>query len=228
MLSRKPLSLRHLMDPVRLSLLERLSGAEPAGVEELAEAAGVHANTVRSHVGALEEHGIVVRDHRSTGGRGRPPVRYRLAEEWQLPATDFRGLAELLAATVAAIEPSQKQLHAIGQEWGRWLAGRPGTGDASELAAAALSMLGFDAGVDGDRIVLSACPCPLVAPDRPELVCRLAAAVVDGVASASRQRLEVASSAHDPAARRCELTLSQRGGRRRLPALRRRDGARDQ
>src|SRR5918911_361466 len=105
MLSRKPLSLRHLMDPVRLSLLERLSGAEPA--------------------------------------------------------------------------------------------------------ATAMSMLGFDASVDGDRIVLSACPCPLVAPDRPDLVCRLAGAVLDGVASASKQRLEVASSAHDPAARRCELTLSQ-------------------
>src|SRR5919202_1212403 len=92
MLSRKPLSLRHVMDPVRLSLLERLSGAEPAGVEELAEAAGVHANTVRSHVGALEEHGIVVRDHRPTGGRGRPPVRYRLAGEGESTGAGHPGV----------------------------------------------------------------------------------------------------------------------------------------
>src|SRR5919202_3503036 len=153
MLSRKPLSLRHLMDPVRLSLLERLAGSEPAGVDELAEAAGVHANTVRTHVGALEEQGVVVRDNRPTGARGRPPVRYRLADDWHLPATDFRGLAELLAATVAAIEPSQRQLQAIGHEWGRWLAGRPGTVETRETAAAAMAALGFDAAVEDERIV---------------------------------------------------------------------------
>jgi predicted ArsR family transcriptional regulator len=220
MLSRKTLSLGHLMDPVRLSLLERLAGPEPASVDELADAAGVHANTVRSHVGALEAQGIVVREHRPTGARGRPPVRYRLAEGVQLPATDYRGLAELLAATVAAIEPGHKQLQAIGHEWGRWLAGRPGTGDAREKAAAAMTALGFEADIDDDRVLLSRCPCPLVAPDRPEVVCQLAAAVLDGVVSASKERLEVGSSVHEPAARRCELRLAPRGSRRRLPTLR--------
>jgi hypothetical protein len=78
-----------------------------------------------------------------------------------------------------------------------------------------MDALGFHAALDGDVVTLSGCPCRLVLPDRPELVCRLAVAVVDGLAAASGDRLRVRASTHDPATRTCELRL----GRRRRAAL---------
>jgi predicted ArsR family transcriptional regulator len=208
-------------DPVRLRLLEHLDRSGPAVLVELARAAGVHANTVRGHVAELEEAGVLVRDHVVTGARGRPAVRYRLGEGFRLPSTDFRGLAELLAASLASLDPSPKQLQALGEEWGRWLAGRPATRDADELIPAAMATLGFDARVEAGSAQLSGCPCALLLPDRPELLCRLAAAVVDALAAVSQDRLQVQSSVHDPVARRCELRLApRRAPRHRLLPLR--------
>jgi predicted ArsR family transcriptional regulator len=224
-MSSKPLALSLVADPVRLAVLERLAAPEGARLDELADAAGVHANTVRAHLGQLDRAGVLVREQTPTGARGRPRTRYRLAEEWRLPATDFRGLAELLATGLAKLAPSHKQLQSLGQDWGRWLAGRPGAKSAGELIRSALPPLGFHAEVDGDVVKLSRCPCSQVLPDQAELVCRLAAGVVDGVAAASTEALEVGSSVHDPIARRCELRLSPRShGRHRLLPLRLRRG----
>jgi hypothetical protein len=55
-------------------------------------------------------------------------------------------------------------------------------------------------------------------PDRPEVLCRLAAGVVDGLAATSQDRLAVESSTHDPGARHCRLHLGKpRPARRVLP-----------
>ena len=45
--------------PVRLRVLERLANRRTASVSELAEAAGVHENTVRVHVAVLEDAGLL-------------------------------------------------------------------------------------------------------------------------------------------------------------------------
>jgi predicted ArsR family transcriptional regulator len=220
-MSSKPVPLTLIAKPVRLRVLEHLDRSGPAVLGELARAAGVHANTARGHVAALEDAGVLVRDHVATGARGRPAVRYRLAEGWRLPSTDFKGVAEMLAASIASLDPRPKQLQTLGEEWGRWLAGRPGTGDVRELVPAAMATLGFDARLDDDTAHLAGCPCRLVLPDRPELVCRLAAAVVDGLAAVSRERLQVQSSVYDPVARKCELRLGpRRAPRHRLLPLR--------
>lgn len=205
--SSKALPLKLIGDPVRLRVLQHLDRHGPARIDELAQAAGVHANTVRGHVAALEDAGVLARDHVATGSRGRPAVRYRLAEGWRLPSSDFKALADLLAASLASLDPSSRQLQALGQEWGRWLAGRPGSQSLPALVPDAMGALGFDARVDENTVELTGCPCPLVLPDRPELLCRLASAVVDGLAAASQERLSLRSSMHDPDARRCELSL---------------------
>jgi hypothetical protein len=44
---------------------------------------------------------------------------------------------------------------------------------------------------------------------RPELVCCLAAGVVDGVIGAARERLYVRAVKHDPQARSCRLRLAR-------------------
>jgi predicted ArsR family transcriptional regulator len=207
MLSSNLLPLTLLGDPIRVGLLEHLSSGAPCGLDELARAANVHANTVRSHLAPLEDARVVVREHEQTGLRGRPSVRYRLAEGWRLPSQDFGGLAGLLASVLAAIDPDPERLQALGEEWGRWLAGRPGARDVRAAVSDAMAALGFKARVNGEVVELGECPCAAVLPDRPELVCRLAAAVVGGAAAASRQRRVVRGGVHDPEARRCHLRL---------------------
>jgi predicted ArsR family transcriptional regulator len=194
-------------DPLRLRIVRRLADAPGATLPELAAASGVHLNTVRPHVVALEEAGVVTREPEAPGGRGRPRLTYRLAGDWTPPTTDFLGLAELLAATLVRSEPSTDDLRAVGLEWGRWLLGRPGRHDLAVDLPLALERLGFHAQVRGSTLELSACPCSLVLPDRPELLCELAAAVVDGLLAGSGSGLSVGRRAHHPDVRRCALTL---------------------
>ena len=196
-----------IADPIRLRVVRRLSETPAATLPELARSAGVHLNTVRPHVLALEHAGVLTRERQAPEGRGRPPVQYRLAGDWRPPTTDYLGLAELLAATLARSEPSRLDLRAVGLEWGRWLLGRPGSHDFAEEVPRALERLGFHARVQDHVLELSACPCTLVLPDRPELLCELAAAVVEGVLAGSGSGLKVGRRAHHPDQRRCALEL---------------------
>ena len=208
-MSTKPVPLTLIADPVRLRILLRLEREGAASLEELAEAAEVHVNTVRAHIPALEAAGLLVRDHVQTGSRGRPALRYALAPGWRLSAADLTGLTELLAGAIAALEPDPARLNAIGHDWGRWLAGRPGALPLGELVPSTMAALGFTATLTGDTVELSGCPCTTVLPDRPELLCGLAVAVVDGLAAAARERAGVSSSEHDPATRHCALHLTR-------------------
>lgn len=202
--------MEEIWHPVRRAIVER-SAEGPATLPELAEAAGVHLNTVRAHAAALEEAGAlqVAQDTPEGGrGRGRPPLRYRLADDFTLPTSDFRGLAELLATAVARGGQTPEQLHRVGEDWGRYLAGRPGTQELARVLPAALEQLGFDARLDGDRLVLSACPCALVLPGRPELICNMAIAVTEGVLAGAGSDLHVSARAHDPERRHCSAVLA--------------------
>jgi predicted ArsR family transcriptional regulator len=192
--------------PVRLRLLQRL-GDGPASVPELADAASAHENTVRAHVAALEEGGLVAGEARPAAGPGRPGVEYRLTPAGERLDQEFLGLAELLAAVIGRSGVTADQLRTIGLEWGRYLVGRPGRYDVRERIPEVLRRLGFDAEVVGARVKLTGCPCPLVAADRPELVCQLATGVLEGVLEAAGARQAVGEQWHDPAKRRCQVTL---------------------
>ena len=201
-------ALELLGHPVRVRVLRHLASRGAASLPELAAAAGVHRNTARPHVAALEDAGVVVQDSEPPRGRGRPPLRYRLGDDWAPPTVDYRGLAELLAAALAMAEIEPARLNLLGREWGRYLLGRPGGGHADGKIPRVLERLGFTAEVQDDAVELTACPCPLVSPPRPQLVCRLAAAALDGVLAGAADGRRVARRAHDHALRRCRLTLA--------------------
>lgn len=197
-------TLEVLADPVRLRIVRRLEGNGTASLPQLAQAAGVHRNTLRPHVEQLEEAGLLVRVETQPAGRGRPPVRYQLDDGWTPPTSSLQGLAELLAAAVVRMQPEPSELRRLGEDWGRFVAGpRPEVGEL----ARALERLGFHARVEGDEVELSACPCPLVSPGRPELVCGLTAAVADGVLAGTSAGVRVTVREHDPARRCCHLRL---------------------
>jgi predicted ArsR family transcriptional regulator len=175
---------------------------------EVAERADVHPNTARAHLAELAGAGLVeIAVESGSDTPGRPPNTYALRDGWEPPAADFRGLAELLAAVAADARVKPRRLRAVASDWGRYLAGRPRAGDPGETVPAVLAQLGFDAQVSGDRVCLVGCPCPLVAPDQPGLVCALARGAVEGALAASGSRLAVRAAKHRPAERRCELEV---------------------
>jgi predicted ArsR family transcriptional regulator len=196
-----------IADPVRLAVLRHLADHGPASARELADAAGVHVNTIRGHLQEMERAGLLATEPRPAEGPGRPGVDYRLGDSAAVGAGDFRRLAELLTTTLARLPDTEEQLRRTGEDWGRYLIGRPGAYDARERLPAVLAELGFRAEVLPDEVRLSGCPCPLISPDRPELICRLAAGAVAGALAAADARQAVGSEEHDPGARRCTIGL---------------------
>jgi predicted ArsR family transcriptional regulator len=208
-----------IADPVRLNVVRHLSHAPGASLRDLAQSAGVHLNTARRRVAALEAAGVVEREQTAPAGRGRPRIGYRLARDWSPPTADFQGLAELLAAAVLRSGQGAEELRQLGLDWGRYLRGRPGAHDLEADLPRALERLGFHAHFEGTTLRLAACPCRRVAPDRPQLVCDLAAAVVDGVLAGSGGTQRVGARRHDTEMRRCSMKLE--AGRRAGSRVRR-------
>src|SRR3954462_9175294 len=87
-------------DPVRLRIVRHLADGGSATLAELADVAGVHLNTIRAHVGALEQAEVLVSAQKAASGPGRPAVAYRLVDGWGRSSTDFLELAGLLAAAL--------------------------------------------------------------------------------------------------------------------------------
>jgi predicted ArsR family transcriptional regulator len=190
--------------PVRLRIVRHLADNGPASLGELARAAGVHENTARSHVIALQEGGVISAERRPLDRPGRPGVNYRLVDEHLIAPS---ALAHLLAAALDRSGPDDEQLRATGRDWGRYLAGRPGSHEVETKLPEVLEQLGYQCRVDGDAVRLSGCPCRSVLPGRSRLICCLAEGVVDGALEAASSRRRVASAEHDPEARRCRLEL---------------------
>ena len=174
-----------LAHPTRLRVLRHLAEHGPAGAVALADAAGVHRNTIRRHLRALEQAGVLVATPGAPGARGRPVVEYRLADEAGAGETDFRRLAELLVTALARLQPDDDQLRHTGEDWGRYLVGRPGAHEPRERLDAILAELGFVARGEDRTVELSACPCPMISPDDPDIVCRLVSGVIAGALSAA-------------------------------------------
>jgi predicted ArsR family transcriptional regulator len=198
-------------DPVRLRIVRHLADTGSATLSELADAAGVHLNTVRAHVAALEQADVLVGEQQAASGPGRPASEYRLVDGWGLSSTDFLEMAGLLAAALVRNHPDRATLRETGADWGRWLVGRPGHRDVAEQLPRALERLGFQATVEGDVIRVCGCPCAVVSPDHPEVVCGLATGLVEGVLAASGSTLRVGEHDAHPEDRRCTLRLTQVG-----------------
>jgi len=206
-------------DPVRLRVVRHLSRHDSATLPELADAAGVHLNTIRGHVASLEEAEVLASTQKAAAGPGRPPTEYRLVDGWGLSSTDFLELAGLLAAALVRSHPDHESVRATGADWGRYLVGRPGRHDVATQVPLALERLGFHADVDGETVRITGCPCAAVSPDHPEVVCALATGLVDGVLAASGSDVRVREHDANPEARRCTLRLTRSPGRSRAEGV---------
>jgi predicted ArsR family transcriptional regulator len=180
---------RALADPSRLAILRILEGSEtPLDAHTLAEAVGLHVNTVRWHLGILVEAALVTEARESSGARGRPRHGYRIVPG---ALTDhpggFRLLADVLAEVLAG-GGDPATIEAVGRERGESLVADDAgaTSPAAALAAVVrlLERFGFQPRLRptrrGQRIDMRPCPFGDTAARYRAVVCPLHLGLVRG------------------------------------------------
>ncbi|HET7043914.1 MAG TPA: helix-turn-helix domain-containing protein [Gaiellaceae bacterium] len=174
---------RALADPSRARILAELADDGPLDTRELARRVGLHANTVRVHLGALADAGLVAAETVAPRGRGRPRLAYRATGD----APDeggrrYRLLAEILTTLVARFGgEATEQLVEIGEAWGQHLVDSPpplstlSESEAVERLIALLADVGFEPelepGKRTGKILMRPCPFLELAKRHQEVVC---------------------------------------------------------
>jgi predicted ArsR family transcriptional regulator len=169
--------------------LELARASVPRSTSDVAEALGLHPNTVRPHLERMRDVGLLDVEVDSRGTVGRPQHRYSLASDAPslgLEPPTFPLMAGLLANVAAAFEPDSEAVASVGREHGRH-AGAVRAGDGGCLASVRgeLTDLGFDPVEQTDgavtTIAFTHCPFRSLAEAFPELVCHLHRGVVEGM-----------------------------------------------
>lgn len=183
---------RALADPSRARILAELAGSGPLAARELADRVGLHVNTVRVHVNALADAGLVESETLPPQGRGRPRVAYSAtAAAGDEGFRRYRLLAEILTALVARLGPEAGvQLEEIGEAWGAYLVDAPppsvelSDAHAVERLLAMLAELGFQPRFEqearGRRIQMRPCPFLELARSHREVVCPIHLGLIRG------------------------------------------------
>jgi predicted ArsR family transcriptional regulator len=161
------------------ALRERAEGLDTA---QLAAIVDLHPNTVRWHLGRLQEAGLVHSAPERRRSPGRPAVVFRLTPEGVVAGRDeYRLLATMLTEALAGDAAAGARAYESGVRWGRHLhEARP---DAS--IAELLDQEGFAAEATGDRIEMRRCPFYALAEGAPQVICSLHHGVIDGALGAS-------------------------------------------
>jgi len=170
-----------------LSTLE--SQPEPTSIAALEKMTGLHANTLREHLAALERQGLVTRRRSRTSGRGRPGWLYLSTRE-DLVRSEYAGLAAVLAAVIqrTSARPAD-DARTEGIAWGRRLAESHGDPDGPDETAArrkvadVFDQMGFapEAGVGPDEMRLTRCPLLEAAHLDTAVVCSVHLGVAQGL-----------------------------------------------
>jgi predicted ArsR family transcriptional regulator len=188
--------LKALGDETRFAMYRELAtSTTPLSAQDLADALGLHANTVRLHLERLREAGLVDVEAYHRGTVGRPQHLYSLAVG--APGLGFDPpahalLAGLLAAMAEQMGADAEAAKATGRAWGTEAAKKTPSRSCLDSLAAELDRLGFqpaadeDVGPDGTaRIDFLHCPFRELAEAYPELVCNLHRGLCEGVVAQS-------------------------------------------
>ena len=189
---------RALADPRRAELVAALENAvEALDATELGRRVGLHANTVRWHLGILEDAGLVGSrpEHRKTPGRPRR-VWERVLRPEHDRAGEHQALARALVSLVAGRPDAAADAEAAGRAWGRRAARRSGSPPTAEGGAVAdlarlLGDHGFEPHVDGLDVTMRRCPFADLARETPAVVCGIHRGLVEGALEEASSTLTV-------------------------------------
>ena len=168
---------RALAEPSRARILETLTQAdEPLDAGQLAERVGLHANTVRWHLGVLADAGLVTSHAEARTRPGRPRIVFS-AEEEPEGREDYRLLAAILAGSLAGTPEGVAAAERAGKAWGRFLVERPApftrvdADDAADRVVALLDEHGFEPERENGDILMHRCPFRDLAEEHGDVVC---------------------------------------------------------
>ncbi len=184
---------RALAGESRVRILEALRREGRAlDATELSALVDLHPSTIRFHLQALEEAGLVERRTERLGRPGRPRVAYRAAAE--PPSESARGyllLSRILASSLAGkVQDPGELAREAGQAWGRTMVEerevllRPSAEEAMRALATMLEELGFAPEIEAEgpeaAMSLRRCPFREVAETNPEVVCSVHLGLMQG------------------------------------------------
>lgn len=192
----------------RAAILEFIEAAEDVvRVEQIADAVGLHPNTVRGHLDALLAAGRITRipDQRAT--RGRP--------HWLYSATASASIRELARALDEELErasaPDVARLAAATwAEVGPDVAPATSPDDAIDHATRALIDFGFEAerNIVGDAIILRSCPYAELVDEHP-VICEIHAELMGEVLARTDQPVSLRSLEVFPRPGMCVARLNR-------------------
>lgn len=176
--------------------MHELQKRGPSTIDVLAEATGLHANTVREHLSRLIDADLVRSEPEVRTTRGRPRIRYRATTSGDVH--DDPVAARLLEQSIAQAALSEalvrgfgdgsalRRAETAGREVGRELPIDPDSraGERELLALSAhLDSFGFDPEFDeaAQTFHLWRCPYLEMARERPDVVCGVHAGLAQGV-----------------------------------------------
>jgi predicted ArsR family transcriptional regulator len=188
--------LKALGDNTRYAIyLELARSPLPLSTAEVAEALGLHVNTVRPQMERMREVGLleVESDHR--GAPGRPQHRYSIAPgapSLGLEPPTFPMLARMLVGAASRAGAGADDAVAAGYEQGieeAEASGQRPSGSCTAALVGLLTRLGFDPESIGDddgttTVAFTRCPFQSIAEANPELVCGLHRGLVEGFVDA--------------------------------------------
>lgn len=166
----------------------------PAPLADVAEAVGLHANTVREHLDVLVAEGQVTTAHERSGARGRPRALYRLTAAGALagdPGVEALRLAGIILEAFGQDEAKARATAvAAGARWGDELAvALAGVESPVDRLLVALGAVGAEPSLHGavddgiGCVHVERCPFRALAAVRPDVVCAIHAAAIGRVAS---------------------------------------------
>jgi len=186
---------RALADVRRAQIVDELRRSPRGlGIAELARRLGLHANTVRWHLGVLADAGILAsrREERTTPGR--PRIVYTLSDRTDAGDGDsHRMLATILSAALNEVGDGPERAECAGHAWGRHLLRSPGaksagTTDAAGEVVELLAGHGFRPELVGDELRMHHCPYRDLAPG---VVCAVHLGLIRGALDELGSDLEV-------------------------------------
>jgi predicted ArsR family transcriptional regulator len=187
----RPAVHRALADPQRVALLAALETAGPLDAGELGRRVGLHANTVRWHLGILEDARLVVSGADRRGVPGRPR-RVWEAQRVHDDAAEQVALSRTLVSIVARSRHAREECEEAGRAWGRRVAGRSRSeeGDMRRLVHV-LEEHGLEPQAQGLDVTMTRCPFADLARESPEVVCGIHRGLVEGVLEEAGSALAV-------------------------------------
>jgi predicted ArsR family transcriptional regulator len=199
MASEIPVRHRALADPSRVRVLDALVDARaPVDAAELARRVGLHANTVRFHLGVLAEAGLAESTLEARSEPGRPRVLYAAtAEGAGGDGEDYRFLARMLASALDDVPGRDAVAERAGHGWGRYLVERRPPDERIDAKAATaeivrlLDQQGFAPETDGAGVRMCRCPFKDLAESHGAVICSLHLGMLRGALEELRAPVRV-------------------------------------